>query len=129
MAYYSIGGIALILVLSLYYFIDPVETNLFPKCPFHEFTGLHCPGCGSQRALHALVHGRIFSALGHNLLIPLVPLVLLYKLYIKSALKNPEKDPVNLLHHPKTPAILFSFIMLFWILRNTPLYPFTLLAP
>ena len=129
LVYYSIGGIALVAVLSLYYFMNPVETDLFPKCPFHELTGLHCPGCGSQRALHALAHGHISSALGYNLLIPLVPILLLYKMYIKSVSKNPEKNPTNLLHHPKTPIVLFLFIMLFWILRNTTIYPFSLLAP
>ena len=40
----------------------------FPRCPLFFLTGLHCPGCGSQRALHALLHGRVAQAAGLNLL-------------------------------------------------------------
>lgn len=33
-----------------------------PKCLFHSLTGLDCPGCGSQRAIAAALHGRIGEA-------------------------------------------------------------------
>ena len=38
------------------------------QCPFFALTGLKCPGCGGQRAVIALIHGDIMSALRHNLL-------------------------------------------------------------
>lgn len=34
----------------------------------HQLTGLWCPGCGSQRALHALLHGHVGTAIGLNVL-------------------------------------------------------------
>lgn len=37
-----------------------------PKCPFKFLTGLSCPGCGFQRALHALLHGQIHTAVSYN---------------------------------------------------------------
>ena len=40
-----------------------------PGCVFHEVTGLHCPGCGATRALHALVHGDLLHAARCNLLL------------------------------------------------------------
>ena len=45
--------IAILLVLLIYGLMDPA-TAPFPKCPFYTFTGLKCPGCGSQRAVHQL---------------------------------------------------------------------------
>jgi hypothetical protein len=37
-----------------------------PACPFHALTGMPCPGCGSTRALVALVGGDFAAALGWN---------------------------------------------------------------
>lgn len=33
-----------------------------PRCMFHTLTGWECPGCGSQRLLHALLHGDVAGA-------------------------------------------------------------------
>jgi hypothetical protein len=45
---------------------DPATSPLFPPCVFHALSGLHCPGCGSLRALHALLHGDIARAVACN---------------------------------------------------------------
>ena len=34
-------------MLVAVYVWEPAASGLFPPCPFHAFTGLHCPGCGS----------------------------------------------------------------------------------
>lgn len=39
---------------------------LAPKCPLKWLTGLSCPACGIQRALHALLHGDIVGAMRFN---------------------------------------------------------------
>ena len=44
-----------------YYLHDPADSAA-PKCIFKMLTGYDCPGCGSQRALHALLHGNIARA-------------------------------------------------------------------
>ena len=50
-----------------------------PKCIFYMLTGLECPGCGSQRALHALMHLRVAEAFRHNaLLVSALPFLVLY---------------------------------------------------
>ena len=48
------------------YFLDPVKYVLMPKCPFKMLTGLSCPGCGIQRAIHALLHGDVAGAVKYN---------------------------------------------------------------
>jgi hypothetical protein len=45
-----------------------------PACPFHAFTGLPCPGCGTTRAVLALARGDVAGAIGWN---PLAALALL----------------------------------------------------
>jgi len=50
----------------IYYQLDPSQSGVFPRCPFLSLTGFKCPGCGSQRAIHALLHGDVGAAFGHN---------------------------------------------------------------
>ena len=57
------------------YLFDPSNGG-FPACPFHALTGYLCPGCGSQRALHDLLHGNVGEAFRHNaLLVVSIPLL------------------------------------------------------
>jgi hypothetical protein len=57
------GGFAAALAL---YFLDPTRVPIYPVCTFHRLTGLDCPGCGSLRALHQLLHGQFIAALRLN---------------------------------------------------------------
>lgn len=43
------------------------------KCPVHALTGLHCPGCGGQRAVQELLEGDLLGALGQNALMFTAP--------------------------------------------------------
>ncbi len=53
-------------IAAAYYFWNPASSEWAPKCAFHALTGLDCPGCGSQRMLHALLHGDFRSAWSAN---------------------------------------------------------------
>ena len=46
--------------------VDPYEPGHYPRCPFLATTGLYCPGCGSLRAVHDLLHGDLQGALARN---------------------------------------------------------------
>ena len=59
----TIGALGLVAVLFAF---DPATTSFFPSCPFHLLTGWSCPGCGTLRAAHALLHGRFSVALHDN---------------------------------------------------------------
>lgn len=52
-------------------FFDPSKTAWVPKCPIWLTTGLYCPGCGSQRAAHALLMGHWGEAFHYNLYLAL----------------------------------------------------------
>ncbi len=39
---------------------DPERCGFYPICIFHQSTGLLCPGCGSLRAMHQLLHGHLW---------------------------------------------------------------------
>ena len=116
-------------VLSLYFIWDPLERDIFPKCPLYSFTGLYCPGCGSQRALHQMVHGNIIQGIRYNYLLPLLIVVLIYQGFISVMNKVFHKSYYNMFHSSLAVKILLVIILLFWILRNLRFYPFTELAP
>jgi hypothetical protein len=58
------------------FLFDPSRYSFYPTCAFHKATGLLCPGCGSLRAAHHLLHGELVTAFRFNpLLVTLLPLV------------------------------------------------------
>ncbi len=99
-------------------------------CPVYELTGFYCPGCGSTRALADLFNFDLCSAAGHNIFfviaLPGVGYYLL-KMYLliitgKDILPFPE---ISL----KTAGIISFLILLYAVIRNIPVHPFTILAP
>ncbi|HEV2402338.1 MAG TPA: DUF2752 domain-containing protein [Candidatus Sulfotelmatobacter sp.] len=108
---------------------DPATSGVFPPCPLHFFTGLYCPGCGSLRALHALMHGNLQLAWAMNPLTILFLPYLIYgltseavRLWCGCGLPQPMLSPALI-------RVVFALIVLFGILRNIPAYPMNLLAP
>ena len=64
-----VWGIILLMVMGvagIYFVFDPSSSGWFPKCAVYQLTGYKCPGCGSQRMLHALLHGDLVSAFRYN---------------------------------------------------------------
>lgn len=125
----SIGILTGFGILWFYLTVNPSEHSVFPECTFHALTGYHCPGCGSQRAIHDFLNFRFLEGFKHNFLIGLAFLVLFYQIYLWFRNKlRPEKTS-NLLYHPKTPWVFLFLVVSFWILRNLPFEPFSQLAP
>jgi len=119
----GVGGAVLL------YFVDPTAARWFPVCPFHQLTGLHCPGCGTSRALHALVHGDILTALDNNILSTLFVPVLGW-VWVSHGLQSMGRRPLPAI--PWRPAALWTLLVVivaFWIARNLPIFPLTVLAP
>jgi hypothetical protein len=120
----------LIVALALIYiFINPSEVDFLPKCPFYVTTGFYCAGCGSQRATHQLLNLNFLGVLQQNIFYAFVLMLLTYQLVITFINKFFKKNIYNYLYHPKVPILFLIIIMLFWVLRNIPIYPFYLLAP
>ncbi len=120
-----LGAIGLVVV----YIVDPRVQGNYPICPFLGMTGYHCPGCGTLRAIHQLLHGNILSALGYN---PLALLSLPFIAYsfatgMMRAFGAKAPRPVFVPSHLIW-ALLFG-VVAFWGLRNVPVAPLSALAP
>ena len=81
-----------------------------PGCPVRSWTGLKCPGCGSGRAMAALMGGDLPGAFYWNaLLFPLVALLL------AAGLRKGSRWWGRW-------AVLGLMVLAFGVLRNLPFY-------
>lgn len=112
--------------IFLYGMGDPASGRLYPKCPFHLLTGLECPGCGSQRAIHCLLNGEFAMALHYNALIVIaIPCVLLCSA-AEIASRTARHGRLyrfmsgirRILCAGPAIYVILAVILLFWIFRN-----------
>jgi hypothetical protein len=105
--------------------VDPNAPGHYPTCPFLWLTGEYCPGCGSLRAVHALTHGDLGTAMSRNPLTVLgtVALVVLWIAWLQRRVTGRPRRAA--------PAwvlwALLAVVLAFWLLRNLP--GFEWLAP
>ena len=112
-------------VLAVLVVVDPRTAWFAPRCPFRFVTGLFCPGCGTGRALHALVHGDLAAAARLNVLaVAAIPVFLGAALH---AALRPEVP------FPRPPLwfqlALYALLAAFLVVRNLPFAPFAAWAP
>lgn len=103
--------------LVLLYRMDPSDSVLAPKCPFHLLTGLDCPGCGSQRAIHSLLHLQFGEAFRYNamMVISIPFLILLVLAYL-----NRKRWP-RLYAALNSQAVIWTVLVIiiaWWVIRN-----------
>ena len=120
-----IGIWLFLLVGAAYLFVfEPGKSGFFPPCVFRVLTGFTCPGCGSTRAMHQLLHGHFIAAFELNPLLLISIPFLLFALLRYSAIVLRRGIP----RHNVLPASyiygIFFAILSFWIFRNTSIYPF-----
>ncbi len=111
------GLAAVIAVMLVVYAFDPISGAFpYPRCIFKVLTGLDCPGCGSTRALHALLHGRISEAADANpAVFVAVPLAALC-----CAAESPKMERLRrVLFSPVAIAAIIAATLLWTIFRNT----------
>ncbi len=111
-------GLLFLAVALYYFFLNPYQqTDFFMSCPFYKITGYQCPGCGSQRAFHELLHFHFFEAFKQNALFVLgIPYVLL--IFYANFNKEKHQKLRQVLVGNKTLLILLIVAILFGVLRN-----------
>jgi uncharacterized membrane protein YhaH (DUF805 family) len=98
---------------------SPEKTNWYPVCLFTRFTSLDCPGCGSLRSAHHLLHGQISRAADHNILF-----VLLLPIIAIGTLSTVYPVAAKCWNYLNKPRWIFMLILIFWIVRNIHHEPF-----
>lgn len=101
--------------LCIYYYnVDPAAGGTAPRCLLRALTGYDCPGCGTQRALHALLHGRVAEAWHYNA-------ALFFAVPLAAAYAAEDHLPAGVARVLRAPAFILGIaaaIAAWWILRN-----------
>lgn len=108
---------------------DPATSGVFPPCPVRYLTGFYCPGCGSLRAMHALLHGDLLTALAMNPLMMITLPVVSYGLLSAGLRELRGKGLPQVMLPAWWIRALCVLFVLYGVARNLPFHPFNLLAP
>jgi hypothetical protein len=112
-------GLALLVGGSIYFLFSPEESAYFPQCPFHRLTGLDCPGCGAQRAIHHLLHFRLKEAFFSNpLMVSAIPYIMAGACSGYSGGKERFPKACKILFGKAAIIAVLVIFILFWIGRN-----------
>ncbi|HEY1661002.1 MAG TPA: DUF2752 domain-containing protein [Verrucomicrobiae bacterium] len=123
---FAVSAFVIVCGLAFLYFFNPSTHGFYPRCLFHQVTGLNCPGCGATRALYALLHGQFQTALRDNALfvVSLAGGAIWGARFLLQKRKNPGLK-LNL--SPNFAWAYVAVLVLFGVLRNLP--PFSFLSP
>lgn len=120
--------VGLAAAVALVHWLGARPPSWYPPCWFHRATGLHCPGCGSGRAVHALGQGDLVRALDQNVLtVAMVPVLAVWAGV--TARRMWRGAPFSASLPGGWAAGVLIAVVVFTLLRNLPWWPFVLLAP
>lgn len=104
---------------AVLYGFEPGRYGIYPVCLFHQTTGLLCPGCGSLRALHQLLHGHLAAAFHLN---PLLVVSLPPGLWFGAAVvrRKARGQPVSFAVRPLWVWLFLAVTLVFSVCRNLP---------
>jgi len=96
-----------LIAAAILFLFDPAEIALYPKCPFYVITGYQCPGCGTLRGLHALLHGQLIQAMRFNFFMVLSIPLLIFLFFSKKAK-----------YHVCLGWMTLAAVLIWWFVRN-----------
>lgn len=109
--------IATPLLCLLFFSYDPANSSFFPRCVIYQFTGIKCPGCGLQRALHQMLHLNLLEAIRYNFFLVLaIPLLAFHGTAL--VLGEKFKFGQKVLKSNLYPKLLCIMVVSWVVLRN-----------
>lgn len=121
-----VSWLVIIVVCIYYYFANITTKNVGIPCVFKHVTGYNCSGCGTQRALHCLLHLEIEKAWYYNAFFVFFLPYYLYLTYVFIETYIVKRSvPDSFFLHKKFVIPFVILLIVFAILRNIPFEPFS----
>ncbi len=125
-----VGIIVIFLAGSCFLYYHNPRENRWLVCIIYGLTGYYCPGCGAGRACYSILHGQFYAAFRYNpLLCILLPWFALYIGVCVIQWLVTGRETVSVKIPMWVAYIILAVVVLYGVLRNIDVYPFTLLAP
>ena len=113
----ALAATTVFVLFAIYFYKVNPESGPSLKCAFKAFTGYDCPGCGSQRAFHAIMHLEFAKAWHFNPFVFFAVPATIFYFIVETIL--PRKGAVyRLATHPITLSAILFAIIAWWIIRN-----------
>jgi hypothetical protein len=122
----AVGAVAVGACVRVY-LVDPARPGHYPTCPFRWATSLDCPGCGTLRGAHQLLHGHLAAAADRNLFFVIAAPILVLAWIVAVARAAGWRRPLPRVP-PRLLPVIPVLIIAFWIVRNLPVPGGTWLA-
>ena len=111
--------VVLIALAAMTYYCDPTKNVFAPKCIVKTTTGLYCPGCGFQRACHALMHGHLIKAARYNIFLLIVAPYIIALVIERFVLNGKQQERAATILESKWMAYTYIGLYLIWfVVRN-----------
>jgi hypothetical protein len=104
---------------AVLYLFNPAQFGFYPTCLFYKTTGLLCPGCGTLRAMHQLLHGHVAAAFHFNALV-VASLPIVAWGCLRAARDRASNKPALAWIRPVWFWIGLAVLIAFAIVRNLP---------
>ncbi len=126
----ALGGAAVLAFGAFMLVSQGPQAAWLPGCMFHRATGLDCPGCGMTRAAHSALRGDLLAAFRFNPLgmVLLPPAMLGIGLEVVGWVRG-KPLPWTFRVRGRWVWGIVAVVFVFWVARNIPAWPFTLLSP
>ena len=96
-----------------------------PVCPTKALLGIDCPGCGSMRMLYSLMHGNLPAAVRFNALGVAAVVLLVWAYLAWTYGRVTGRRIVSWQHHRWSAVLTLSLVLIWFVVRNIPVAPFT----
>jgi hypothetical protein len=123
----GLGALGLAACVGMWFAHPETPGGPIPPCPLRQLFGIDCPGCGGSRMMWYLMHGDVPKALHYNAVALVIVLALVYA-WFAWFMQRWRGMKLPTWHDKLWAGLVFCAVIPLWfVIRNLPFVPFTML--
>ncbi|WP_148223406.1 DUF2752 domain-containing protein [Segniliparus rotundus] len=123
----AVGALGLAACVGMWFAHPETPGGPIPPCPLRQLFGIDCPGCGGSRMMWYFMHGDVPQALHYNAVALVIVLALAYA-WFTWLMQRWRGVKLPTWHDKLWAGLAFCAVIPLWfVIRNLPFVPFTML--